>query len=205
MYRYTNDLGNMVVDYQVPPGDVDKGYEVLNAKGIVIKVVPRTLTGEERKVADAQQRLEEAALAEEQRLREWDESLLLRYSTVADVEAARDRALMDLRIRVSILKSNKRSLKQHVENNQAQAAELERLGHEVGVELLSSIEDLQLEIEASERAIATRQKEIKAVEAAYQADIERFSVLQEMLEFRRNMVAKQRQLEEQEKHHDPRR
>ena len=63
-------------------------------------------------------RLEAAASAEQQRLREWDESLLLRYSTVADIEAARERALRDLRIRLSILKGNKRSLKQQAENYQ---------------------------------------------------------------------------------------
>ena len=71
---------------------------------------------------------------------------MLRYSTIEDIEAARERALRDLRIRVSILKSNKRSLKQQVENYQAQAADLERSGKEVDVERLQVIEDLQGEI-----------------------------------------------------------
>jgi hypothetical protein len=122
LYRYTNSEGTTVVDYQVPAEYVANGYEVLDKKGTVIQVVPRELTEAEREVRDAQQLLEDQARAEEQRLREWDESLLLRYSTVADIEAARERALRDLRIRVNILKSNKRSLRQQVENYQAQAA-----------------------------------------------------------------------------------
>ncbi|WP_262500926.1 hypothetical protein [Pseudohalioglobus sediminis] len=204
LYRYTNDEGNLVIDYQVPPEHVKKGYEVLNDKGVVTKVVPRELTEEEQKEADAQARLEAEALAEQRRLQEWDESLLLRYSTIEDIEAAQERALMDLRIRVSILKSNKHSLKQKVENYQAQAADLERMGKKVDVERLQAIEDLQAEIAATDRAIADRNVEIDEVNAAFQSDIDRFTVLLEMVEFRRTMMA-QKRAEEQEKRVDPRR
>ena len=205
LYRYINDEGNTVIDYQVPPEDVKKGYEVLNEKGVVVRVVPRELTAEEQKEADARKRLEEQALAEQQRLKEWDEALLLRYSTVEDIEAAKKRALGDLRIRVSILKSNKRSLKQQVENYQAQAAEMERMGREVDVARLQAIEDLQSEIAITDRAIADREVEIEAVSAAYESDIERFEVLLDMVEFRRNMMAQQRAEEQKSTREDPRR
>ena len=187
LYRYRNDQGNVVVDYQVPSEYVGAGYEVLNDEGIVIRVVPRELTEEEKKAADAQRQLEEEALAEQVRLQQWDESLMMRYSTVSDIEAARDRALSDLRIRVSILKSNRRSLKQKVENYQAQAADIERAGLEVDVGRLRSIETLQDEISATDRAIADRQREIEEVAGTYQADIDRFEQLQEVVELRRTL------------------
>ena len=205
LYRYTNDEGNPVIDYQVPPEYVKKGYEVLNDEGVVVRVVPRELTEEERKEADARKRLEAEALAEQQRLREWDEALLLRYSTIEDIEAAQERALRNLRIRVSILKSNKRSLKQQVENYQAQAAEMERMGKQVDEARLQAIADLQSEIAITDRAIADRDEEITAVQAAYEADIERFKVLQEMVEFRRNMMAQQRAEKQKNVRQDPRR
>lgn len=200
LYRYINDEGNTVVDYQVPPEYVKKGYEVLTAEGVVLQVVPRELTEEERKVADAQELLEAEARAEEERLREWDETLLRRYSTIEDIEAAQERALVNLRIRVSILKGNKRSLKQQVENYQAQAAEMERLGKEVDVARLSAIDDLQSEIASTDRAIRDRQQEIQDVSLAYQKDIERFSALLELVEFRRAMLVQERQ-----RYDDPRR
>lgn len=199
-YRYTNDIGNTVVDDHVPPEHVKKGYEVLNAKGVVIEVVPRELSPEELEVANAQKLMDEKAKEEEQRLREWDESLMLRYSTVEDIEAAQERALMDLKIRVSILKSNKRSQKQQVENYQVQAAEMERLGREVDVSHLQAIEDLQREIEVTDRAIADRGREIEAVNAAYSADIERFTMLLDMVEFRRSKMVR-----EEDSYQDPRR
>jgi len=204
LYRYTNSDGVTVVDYQVPAEYVSKGYEILNTDGIVVRVVPRELTEEEKKVRNAQQEMEAAASAEEQRLREWDESLLLRYSTVADIEAARERALRDLRIRQSILKSNKRSLRQQVESYQAQAADLERSGREVDVARLSAIEDIQAEIEATDRAINDRGQEIEEVSEAYQKDIERFEMLLEVVELRQTLLARQ-QAEREKDSADPRR
>ncbi len=205
LYRYTNDEGNVVVDYQVPTRYVAQGYEVLNMEGVVLEVVPRQLTEEEKKVLNAQQELEEAARAEQERLKEWDESLLLRYSTIADIEAAEERALRDLRIRMSILKGNKRSLKQQVENYQAQAADLERRGQEVDVARLVAIEDIQAEIETTDRSINERAREIEEVEQAYQRDKDRFRMLLEVVELRKTLLAKQQEERNKEKRSDPRR
>ena len=187
LYRYRNAQGNVVVGYQVPAHAVKGGYEVLNDEGMVIDVVPRELTEEEKKAKDVQNQLDAAAAAEQERLRKWDESLLLRYSTVMDIEAARNRALGDLQIRVSILKGNRRSLKQKVENLQAQAANMERAGMTVDVERLRGIEQMQSEIGATDRAIIDREREIAQLEADFQADIERFGMLQEAVEMRRTL------------------
>ncbi len=205
LYRYSNDEGNVVVDYQVPAKYVAQGYEVLNMEGVVLEVVPRQLTEEEKKVLNAQQELEEAARAEQERLKEWDESLLLRYSTIADIEAAEERALRDLRIRMSILKGNKRSLKQQVENYQAQAADLERRGQEVDVARLVAIEDIQAEIETTDRSINERAREIEEVEQAYQRDKDRFSMLLEVVQLRKTLLEQQQQERNKEKRSDPRR
>ncbi len=59
------------------------------------------------------------------------------------------------------------------------------MGREVDVERLRAIEDMQDQIAATDRAIADREREIDAVNAAYEADIERFSMLLELVEFRR--------------------
>lgn len=186
MYRYTNDKGNTVIDYQVPPEYVANGYEVLNDEGMVLRVVPRELSAEEQALLTNREQRAEAARAEQERLRKWDESLLLRYSTVADIEAARERALRDLRIRLSILQSNKRSLKNQVENYQSQAADQERAGRAVDMTLLNAIEDLQDQITSTDRSINDRQEEIQRVADSYQRDIERFEQLLEVVELRRN-------------------
>lgn len=204
LYRYYNDEGNLVVNFKVPVEYAGKGYEVINDEGVVIRVVPRDLTEEEKKVQDAQIRLEHLARVEEERLRKWDESLLLRYSSVADIEDARDRALQDLRIRVSILKSNKRSLKQQVENYQSQAADMERRGQKVDVARLNTIETLQADITSTDRSIRDREQEIEQVADAFDMDIERFAMLREMVELRRSLLVQEREAREQQSP-DPRR
>lgn len=198
LYRYTNADGVTVVDYQVPAQFVGRGYEILNRDGVVVRVVPRELTDEEKKVLNAQQELEAAASAEEQRLREWDESLLLRYSTVADIEAAKERALRELRIRMSILKGNKRTLKQQVETFQAQAADLERSGQQVDIARITAIEDIQSEIESTDRSINDREQEIEEVSEAYDQDIARFGMLLEVVELRQALLVKQQAEREKE-------
>ncbi|NND67799.1 MAG: hypothetical protein HKN19_09445 [Halioglobus sp.] len=190
LYRFRNHEGVTVVGYQVPADLVKGGYEVLNDDGMVVQVVPRELSQEELEAQDAQRKLEEAATAEQARLREWDESLLLRYSTVLDIEAARKRALQDFRIRVSILKGNRRSLKQKVENLQAEAADMERRGMTVDVARLRAIEAMQEEIAVTDRAIEDREREIDEVQGEFEADIERFDMLQEVVEMRRSLSNK---------------
>ena len=80
-----------------------------------------------------------------------------------------------------------------MENYQAQAADLERSGQPVDVALLRTIEDLQAEIESTERSIRDREKEIAEVSDAYQLDIDRFGQLLEVVELRRSMHAGERE------------
>lgn len=188
MYRFTNDEGVAVVAYQVPPEHVSKGYEVLNERGVLLEVVPPAPSEAERQGMNDAARAAREAAEERRRLREWDESLLLRYSSIEDIEAARDRALRDLRIRVSILKGKKRSLRQQVENYQAQAADQERRGRPVSEEHLSAIDDLRAEIGQTERAIGDREREIESMVASYERDIERFRSLLDVVEMRREMA-----------------
>jgi len=179
------------VDHRVPPEYVADGYEVLSDRGVVVRVVPRTPSEEERAGVSEQQRLEAAAQEEEERLRKWDEALLLRYSSVADIESTRDRALRDLGVRVTILQGNRHGLRQQVESHQARAANLERRGSEVEEALTKAIADLQREIGIVERQIAEHEREVTEVEKSFAADMQRFSLLEEALQSRRAAARQQ--------------
>ena len=138
-------------------------------------------------MANKARKLESEAISEQERLQAWDESLLLRYSTTEDIEAARDRALRDLKIRVSILKSNRRSLRQQVENAQARVAESERLGVQPRIEDLDYIAIAKTEIDATERQIEEREAQVDTVNEGYQMDIDRFQQLQDVVALRQSM------------------
>ena len=147
------------------------------------------LTEEELESQEMTEKLRREAAVEQQRLRDWDESLMLRYSTIEDIKDAQRRGLGNLEIRLSILRGNRRSLKQEVENYQTQAADEERAGHEVEMEWLRKIEDLRREIVNVDKDIAKRQQEIGEISGEYDADIERFRMLLDVVELRRNLSA----------------
>jgi hypothetical protein len=179
LYRYTTDKGVTAVDDHVPPEFVKNGYEVLSPDGRVLETVPRQLTGEE----GARKR---AADAETKRLQEWDKNLLLRYSSVDDIAAARDRALHEIDIRLSILRSNLTSAKAQVEREQEKAADIERRGSTVPETISTNIEKLKAEVSGIEDSIAERMKDKEATQVSYQKDIDRFKTLQAVVEFRRS-------------------
>lgn len=178
LYRYTTDRGVVAVDDHVPPEFVKNGYDVLSPDGRVLESVPRQLTGEEGS-------RKRAADAEAKRLREWDKNLLLRYSSVDDIVAAQGRALREIDIRISILRSNLLSAKAQVEHEQEKAANTERKGGTVPEAITTNIEKLKGEATTIESAIAERVQEKEKTRISYQQDIERFKTLQNMVEYRR--------------------
>lgn len=185
LYRYINDDGVTVINYSISPEFVRRGYEILNPDGTVFKVVPRTLTKDELANRSGEAYLAQVEAEEAERLRKWDKSLLLRYSTLDDIEAARSRALRELRIRISILRGNVSALKLRVEANQLQAANIERSGGQVPVAVVGAITALQGEITITERSIVERDREIDVVDQGFQRDIDRFALLLDRVELRR--------------------
>jgi len=178
MYRYENAQGVKVIDYQVPPEYVSKGYEVLNSQGRVIEVVPRSLTPQElmAKIKDEKRKLDEARQAEE------DKKLLTIFSSPADAERARDRKLEAIDAYINITKGNILKLKNDFTFTQAQAAERERAGQAVPDFQLKKIESLQRQIDQAEEAIQDKEKEKVVIRAEYGKHIERLRELKQRRE-----------------------
>jgi len=88
---------------------------------------------------------------------------------------------------VSILKSNRRGLRQTIENAQARVAERERAGREPSAMDLDVISETKKEIESTERSIAERQLQIEEVRADFWADAQRFEQLNDVVELRRSL------------------
>lgn len=178
LYRYKNDKGVTAVDDHVPPEFVKNGYDILTRDMRVIETVPRQLTGEE---GTRQREAAEQARKNEQ----WDKRLLLRYSNVADIEEARDRALAEFDVRLSILQTNLRSTKARIEEEQAHAADLERRGQKVPDATTKNIAELKKEISTMEDSVAQRHREKEETRLSYERDIERFRMLSPLVEMRR--------------------
>lgn len=187
LYRYKNDVGGTVVDWRVPPEFAGRGYEVLNAQGQVIEVVPRQLSSGELQNKDLVKRLQQEATLERARLAKWDKFLLLRYSTVEDIDAARDRALRDLKIRLSILASNQRTARNRLESVLARVADMERRGDVPLEQDLDAIAALRADIANTGRAIKEREAQVLEVTDSFDEDRSRFIQLQDVVLLRRSL------------------
>ena len=154
LYRYENDQGVMVIDDQVPPEFVHKGYDIISTSGRLIQRVPRALTQEElaAKSAEAQQAELDA------RQKEADKKLLTIFSSPADAERARDRKIESLDVYINVTRGNINKLQGDFNNAQSHAAEKERAGQKVPEFLVTSMDSLRRQIEQAEASILERKK-----------------------------------------------
>ncbi len=170
-YRYTNEDGVRVINNSIPPEYAQKGYEVVNMSGHVLKTVEPAVAPEDAARANAERE-------ERERLAAWDADLLRRYSSIKDIEAAKTRRLRDLETNLSILRSNIANLQTQIRAEQAKAADLERKGRQVPQSVLVKISNLQIEVEDARAQVEVRLKDYDAVAARFDRDIERFKTIQ---------------------------
>ena len=120
---------------------------------------------------------------------ERDTFLLRRYSTVQDIEAARDRSLRELDIRIAILSSQRETLSQQLARHEDALAARAQLDEEATQYGQDTVAALKAEIQSLDDASKGRQQQAAAVAEAYGRDIARFSQLEEIVLLRRQMGA----------------
>lgn len=167
LYRYTNEKGVTVLDrLGVPPQFIDKGYEVLNDQGRVVKTVPPAPTLEERQRMQAD------------KARAGSDAQLLRlYTSVEDVDRALQRKLSELDGLITVAKGNQQSLRTQQANLQAQAADNERAGRQVPEALVAQIDNVRSEYKRLDDDIARYQDERKKAQTTFAADRARLAEL----------------------------
>lgn len=151
-YRYVNDQGVKVMDHSIPPAFAQRGYEVLNAMGRVIKVVPPALSETDIKALEARQAVKEEY-----------EVLARRYSSTHDIEEAKLRQLERLDANISLVRGNINNLKRQIDGIGAKAAEFERAAKPVPQNLLDSLAKTKNELANSENLMVIRVAEKQKV------------------------------------------
>jgi len=139
LYRYRNEQGVMVLSEQIPPEQVGQEYSVLTPSGRVIKVVPKTLSKEE-----AERR--QVELEQQKQQQEYDRSLLNRYSSVRDIEAARQRKVTEIDARQALESHNRTALQRELDRQLSQAAQLELNGQPVSQLARDNIDNIRLHL-----------------------------------------------------------
>ena len=167
LYRYLSDKGVVVLDRQgVPPQYIGKGYEVLDEQGRLLRTIPPAPSAEER------ERLNKAKLQATS-----DTQLLRLYSSLEDVDRARERKLTELDGAIAAARGSLQSLRTQQANFQSQAAEQERAGREVPESVLVQISNLQAEQVSRLNDIARFEAARKQADAGFTSDRGRLAQL----------------------------
>jgi len=163
-YRYINKEGVKVLDQSIPPEYAQSGYEVLNASGQVVKVVPP---------APSEEELERNAL--ERETQEKYARLKRRYSSSEAIESAKQRRLKNIDTNITVLKGNITSLNNHMDELMSQAANAERQGRKVPQHLLDKMQNTRDELAVAKELLGIRKHERQEVIDKFDEDKRWFS------------------------------
>jgi ribosome recycling factor len=170
-YRYKDVDGNLIISNTMDSESSRLGYEIIDAKGKVIKVIAPEATNEQQQaIIDAKKRDAEQ--------KQFDLSLLRKYSFVADIEAEKKRKMAELQATLSIVKGNLTSTRSELEELYSSAAAIERQGKPIPDDLKKKIKDVESVVIGTEDLYKLREAEMQKSSEDYDAAIKRFQEIQ---------------------------
>ena len=174
---WTNSDGVKECGDKLPPEYAQEGHEVLNKSGRVVKETERVKTEEELAEAKKQAAIKAAAAKAAKEQAAKDKILLDTFSSVEDIELARDSKIATLQSSISIAEKRDIKLQESLDSRVNQAAADEREGKTPPPQLLKNIESLKRQIKDNNDFLANSRNEKEAVAAAYNNDIVRYKEL----------------------------
>lgn len=164
-YRYVNEEGVKVMGHSIPPEHVKKGYEIVSTNGRVIEVV--------EPAPDPEFVEQERAKAE---LKAEYELLARRYSTVRDIEAAKQRKLVHVDASIVLVNSSIVNIQEEVDDITARAAGFERAGKDVPKNILDTLAALNEKLAATSAIRAQRIEEKSIIEDRFAKELQLFTL-----------------------------
>ncbi|HEY7774084.1 MAG TPA: hypothetical protein VIC26_12945 [Marinagarivorans sp.] len=163
-YRYVNEDGVKVLGHSIPPKYVKNGYEIVSRHGRVIEVV--------EPAPDPEFVEQERAKAE---LRAQYELLARRYSTVRDIEAARQRKLIHVDASILLVESSIENIQEEIDGITTRAAEFERAGRAVPKNILDTLAALNEKMAATRAIRDQRLEEKKIIDDRFARELRLFT------------------------------
>ncbi|QCF24803.1 DUF4124 domain-containing protein [Hydrocarboniclastica marina] len=179
LYRYQDQEGNPVISHTLPQEASQRGYEILTTSGRVIETVPPALTDAQRAAKEAEEQARVAEREKQARQRAADRQLLRTFSHPDDVVRALERKLEQMRSLIELKQGNVVNIRSQIRNEQSRAADAERAGRTIPVEVLHKIQALQQDISETEAEIARQESAISSTVADYEAMADRVEDLTE--------------------------
>jgi hypothetical protein len=174
MYRWVDSNGRVHYGDTLPPNYQQSGAAEMNKQGQVIR---RTKSEAERR-ADAERRVEQQqaeAVQKEQSQR--DRALTSTYTSEAEIDLARDRALAHHRLAIKGAETRGQAVEANLADLRARIARIEKAGRPVGSNLKSQLDQAMRESQELKRTIRSNEEAMSQVREKYAVDKARFREL----------------------------
>lgn len=174
-YKWTDENGVVHYTDKLPPEQIDKARVELNTQGVPVRKIDPALTPQQRKAKEAEEaRAREIARAQEEVARK-NRALLQSYTSEAEIELARKRALSTLD---DIIQSAQAYSEQLVKRKNEVERKKATYGDKgVPVALDREAATVEVELVRQSELIAQKKREAAQVNAKYAAELARWREL----------------------------
>jgi TolA-binding protein len=174
MYRWVDGNGRVHYGDTLPPTYQQSGAAELSKHGNVIK---RTQSEAERR-AEAERKAEQKRIQEEQQKQaQLDRALTQTYTTEAEIDLTRDRALENHKLMIRGAEIRSGAVDANLADLRTRIANIQKAGRKVGPGLQEQLDQTIRESEELKRTIQKNQDAMVQVREKYAADKARFREL----------------------------
>lgn len=177
VYKWVDKDGKVHYSNTPPPESAQRERQVLDESGRVTETLDAAKTPEELEA----ERQRQAELAEQERLRKEQEArdrmLLQTYTSVEEMEMARDGRITALEAQVRVASGTISSLESQLAQLDQQADTVRKAGNPVPEALQERIDATRDELLQNQKFLLARQQEQDQIREKFNADIQRFKQL----------------------------
>ena len=176
-YKWRDAEGNLHYTDSLPSDAGVRGYDVINAQGILVKRVEPAKTAEERAAAKADAAVARANNDAAERQKRDDRQLLAANPTEEDLKANQQQQLEMIDLHVKSLTTGLESLERSLTDLLGRAAEFESNDKPVPARLSGQISDVRTKIDAQHAQLNRQTAEREATAAGFVGELEHYRAL----------------------------
>jgi hypothetical protein len=188
MYRWVDDNGDVFYSDQVSPKDIKHRRESLNQNIRVVNVIEKQKTKAQRELAKRLILLRKQQESIINKQKSHDKVLLSTYRSIEDMLLALKGQMLALDGKRKIVRSNLNRLELQLQTKQKKAAQYERDGRRIPLNLLTDIATARQQINDTYVEIANQFQKKKRIRENFENDIARFSFLIESKKKERDFI-----------------
>jgi hypothetical protein len=173
-YRWVDGSGRVHYGDTLPPTYQQSGAAEMNKQGQVIK---RTQSEAERKAEAARQAEQTRILQEQQKQAQLDRALTQTYTTEAEIDLTRDRALENYKLMIKGAEIRAKAVDANLAELNGRVARIEKAGRPVSPNLKAQLDQATEESLELKRTILKNEEAMVQVREKYAADKARFREL----------------------------